>query len=410
MRRWIRLWLSRRQEENDLAEELRAHLAIESQLRVDAGTSPDEAARAAQRAFGNATRIQEDVRESWGWAGAQRFGEDVRIGLCMLRKTPLWTAVICTTLALGVSLSTAIFSIVYCVLLQPLTYPNPDRLVALWPSAPKNGYARFNFSAALWLDWRKNSALLEDIALTRPIANFNLTRDGEPERLQGARTSSNLPAVLQVRPMLGRTFTEGEAKRGCESRGPEPCVLAAKVRWRPRDLRAENSTQWRALRSDRRNAARVPLSECGLRVVDPFVHSPGRDSPWHEQPVHCRRPTEDWRQPGAGTGRIFRDDASARRGISRQVSSRQRLGRGAGGVPGTERCLSGAQRVTSAAHLPVAASAILEVHFFARSWRSLIDRRLLDLRRGLAEDDPTAQQSEHDGGESTMHVPSLEID
>ena len=210
MRRWIRLWLSRRQEEGDLREELRAHLAIEVQQRMDAGDSPEEAARGAQRAFGNTARIQEDVRESWGWAGAQRFGEDVRIGLRMLRKTPLWTAVICTTLALGVGLSTAIFSIVYCVLLQPLPYPNPDRLVALWPSAPKSGYARFNVSAALWLDWRKNSALLEDIALTRPIANFNLTGDGEPERLQGARTSANLPAVLQVRPLLGRTFTEEE--------------------------------------------------------------------------------------------------------------------------------------------------------------------------------------------------------
>lgn len=210
MRRWIRLWLARKQEESDLTEELRAHLAIESQQRMNAGESPVDASRAAQRAFGNTARIQEDVREAWGWAATQRFGEDIRIGLRLLRKTPLWTTVICATLALGVGLSTAIFSIVYVVLLQPLPYPNPDRLVALWPSAPQSGYARFNVSAALWLDWRKNSTLLEDIALTRPIANFNLTGDGEPERLQGARTSANLPMVLRVRPSLGRTFTEEE--------------------------------------------------------------------------------------------------------------------------------------------------------------------------------------------------------
>ena len=184
MGRWIRLWLTRKREENDLSEELRAHLAIETQQRIEAGESPDAAARAAARAFGNTAIIQEDVRESWGWAGVVRFIEDVRFGLRMLRKAPVWTAVIAATLALGVGLSTAIFSVVYGVLLQPLPYPNADRVVALWPTAPKNASARFFVSAALWLDWRQNATLFEDMALVRPIANFNLTGDGAPERLR----------------------------------------------------------------------------------------------------------------------------------------------------------------------------------------------------------------------------------
>jgi putative ABC transport system permease protein len=212
MRRSIRLWRSRKQEDDDLSEELRAHLAIETGQRIEAGDAPDEAVRAAKHAFGNTAIIQEDVREAWGWAGIERFIEDVRLGLRMLRKTPVWTAVICATLALGVGISTAIFSVVYGVLLQPLPYPNPDRLVALWPTATGNGYARFNVNAALWLHWRRNSTLLEDIALTRPIANFNLTGDGDPERLQGARATFNLPLVLRVRPLLGRIFTEEEQR------------------------------------------------------------------------------------------------------------------------------------------------------------------------------------------------------
>jgi predicted permease len=110
-------------------------------------------------------------------------------------------------------LSTAIFSVVYSVLLQPLPYPDADRIMALWPSARKTGYSRFNVNAALWLHWRKNSTLFEDIALTRPIANFNLTGDGAPERLQGARTSFNVPPVLGVRPLFGRIFTEEEQRR-----------------------------------------------------------------------------------------------------------------------------------------------------------------------------------------------------
>src|SRR5262249_1707529 len=122
------------------------------------------------------------------------------------------TAVISATLALGVGLSTAIFSVVYGVLLQPLPYPHADRLVALWPTAPRNGYTRFNVNALLWIEWQKNSTLLPDIALTRPIANFNLTGEGEPERLQGARTTYNLSRVLGTTPLLGRTFTEEEQR------------------------------------------------------------------------------------------------------------------------------------------------------------------------------------------------------
>src|SRR5216684_138940 len=212
MKRWIRWWLSRKQEENDLAEELRAHMKIEEHERVEAGEAPDEASRVARRVFGNTARIQEDVRETWGWSAIERSFEDLRYGLRMLRKTPAWTSVICATLALGIGLSTVTFSVVYSVLLQPLPYPEADRIMALWPSARKTGYARFSVSAALWLHWRKDSTLFEDIALTRPIANFNLTGDGAPERLQGARTSFNVPLVLRVRPLLGRTFTEEEQR------------------------------------------------------------------------------------------------------------------------------------------------------------------------------------------------------
>lgn len=212
MRLWTRLWRSRKAGDEDLSDELHAHLAIEQQQRIEGGESPDEAARTAKRVFGNTARIQEDVHESWGWAGVERFGEDVRVGVRMLRKTPVWTAVISATLALGVGISTAIFSVVYGVLLLPLPYPNPDRLVALWPTATQTSRARFFVSAALWLDWRKNSTLLEDIALTRPVANFNLTGEGVPERIKGARATFNLPLVLRVRPALGRLFTEEEQR------------------------------------------------------------------------------------------------------------------------------------------------------------------------------------------------------
>lgn len=145
-----------------------------------------------------------------GWSGFGRIRDDIRFGLRMLRRTWAWTGMVSMTLALGIGMSTSIFSVVYAVLLRPLPYPHPESLVAVGLTASQNGYSRFYVNAALWSDWRKNTKLLEDLALTRPVANFNLTGQGTPERLQGARTSFNVPSVLRTHPLLGRTFTEDE--------------------------------------------------------------------------------------------------------------------------------------------------------------------------------------------------------
>src|SRR4029077_20379649 len=89
-----------------------------------------------------------------------------------------------------------------------------ERLVALWSSSTNRGLlSRFNVIAANWQDWRTQARTFEDIALVRNIANFNLTGEGPPERLRGARTSANLTAVLGVAPILRRTFTEEETQR-----------------------------------------------------------------------------------------------------------------------------------------------------------------------------------------------------
>jgi putative ABC transport system permease protein len=136
--------------------------------------------------------------------------KDLRHGFRSLLNTPIWTFTVAATLALGIGLTTAIFSIVYGVLLRRLPYPEPSRLVALWSSAVDGSMARFNVSPANWRDWRTELRSFEEIALTRPIANFNLTGSGQPERLQGARSSWNLTDVLAVRPLRGRWYSEAE--------------------------------------------------------------------------------------------------------------------------------------------------------------------------------------------------------
>src|SRR5215510_12381555 len=183
---WLRWPGSRKVEERELDEELDAHLEIEARVRTEAGDDPADAALAARRLFGNVTRIREETREAWGWSRTERFCDDVRYGLRMLLKSPGWTAVMCATLALGIGLSTAIFSLTYGLLVRALPYPESGRLVTLWltnSAAAAANVPRFNANAANWLDWRAGSRLLSDIALTRAETSFNLTGNGQPERV-----------------------------------------------------------------------------------------------------------------------------------------------------------------------------------------------------------------------------------
>jgi predicted permease len=146
--------------------------------------------------------------------GEDEMIQDLRYGVRMLLKSPGFTAVAALTLALGIGASTSVFSLAYGILLRALPYPNPGRLATLWltnSAAVAAGVPRFNVNAVNWLEWRAQSTSFDDIALTRVAVNFNLTGDDRPERVQGARASSNLPHVLGVEPRLGRMFTEEEA-------------------------------------------------------------------------------------------------------------------------------------------------------------------------------------------------------
>src|SRR5215475_9426440 len=147
------LWWRRRREE-ELEEEIQSHLQMAIRDRMERGESAEEAESAARREFGNVGLIKETTRGMWGWAGVKLIFDDMRYGLRMLRKTPGWTAVMGATLALGIGLTTAIFSLAYGILLRPLPYHDPEPLVAIQLTAViSSGLARFNVNASNWLEW-----------------------------------------------------------------------------------------------------------------------------------------------------------------------------------------------------------------------------------------------------------------
>ncbi len=204
--------------DREMAEELRFHIDKEMETQMRFGASPESARRAARLKLGSVDAAQEASRDERPGSRIRQFARDVVFGARLLRKSFAFTAATIGIVALGVGAVTAIFSVVYGVMLKPLPYAEPDRLVSVWSVMPKLNLARASVSAADFMDFRASSRVFDDLALVRTNGNFNLVGEGgEPERLQGARTSANLLKVLGVRPLLGRPFTEEEQRSGNEN-------------------------------------------------------------------------------------------------------------------------------------------------------------------------------------------------
>lgn len=129
--------------------------------------------------------------------------KDIQYGIRSLLKRPGYTAIAVMTLALGIGANTAIFSVVNAVVLRPLPYADPDRLVVLWETSP--GSDRRSVAPGNFVDWSAQNKTFEELAATF-YGNFNVTGDGEPERIDGATITSNFMHVLGAQPQLGRTF------------------------------------------------------------------------------------------------------------------------------------------------------------------------------------------------------------
>ncbi len=134
---------------------------------------------------------------------------DLKFALRQLLKNPGFTAVAVLTLALGIGANTAMFSVINAVLIRPLPFPNPERLVSVWQEYPKRAWPRANFSLPNFRDLRNDITLFAD-AGAYALSSHTLTSGGEPRRLNTIRMSASMLPTLQVQPMLGRNFSEAE--------------------------------------------------------------------------------------------------------------------------------------------------------------------------------------------------------
>jgi len=141
--------------------------------------------------------------------------KDIRYGVRGLWKRPGFTAVAVLTLALGIGANTAIFSVVNAVLLKPLQFRDPDRLVMIWEDATFAGFPRNTPAPANYVDWKTQTQSFEDVAASAE-STFNLTGDGDPERVTAYKVTANFFPLFGVPPALGRGFTADDDRPGAQ--------------------------------------------------------------------------------------------------------------------------------------------------------------------------------------------------
>ncbi len=211
--RRARNFLRTRYQERRLDEEMRFHLEMEAEKNERAGMTPSEARRAAILSFGGVDTHKESVRDARGFRWLDDLIADVRYASRSLRQTPGFTAIAVLTLSIGIGVITAAFTAFYTVWLQPLPYPDADRLFVVYAQNREMHETGVNISYPDYLDWRRSVRAFAGLAVFNWNSNTLSGREGA-ERVSGAEISANLLPALGVEPFIGRNFTPEERQRG----------------------------------------------------------------------------------------------------------------------------------------------------------------------------------------------------
>ncbi|HTS66189.1 MAG TPA: ABC transporter permease [Candidatus Acidoferrales bacterium] len=209
--------------EAELDDELRFHRDRQLEKYLQSGLARDEALRRVRLEFGGLDQVKEDCRDARGVRPLETFLQDLRYALRTLRKSPGFTAVALFTLALGIGANTAIFSVVYGVLIQPLPFRDPAGLVVLNETTPRVGTVSVSYPN--FLDWRAQSRTFSAMAAVYGL-HFNLAGASRPENIGALAVSPDFFSITGVRPVLGRVFTASEEKPGAA-----PVLLLTHALW-----------------------------------------------------------------------------------------------------------------------------------------------------------------------------------
>ncbi len=189
--------------------EMRFHVEMETADLVARGVAPDEARRRALLSFGGVERFKDEGRDARGVGALEDFVRDVRVGARSLARRPAFAAVVVSTLAIGIGGTTAIFGAVHGVLLAPLPYRDPERIITVWTRDDVERTEKDDVAPGNFLDWRTRQRSFATFAAARPYSMDYLGPDG-PEHLGTWLVSEGFFETFGVRPLLGRTFLPDE--------------------------------------------------------------------------------------------------------------------------------------------------------------------------------------------------------
>ena len=192
---------------SDLDGEIRDHIERETDDNIARGMPAREARSAALRKFGSVFRVREEARAVWIPVWLDQLRQDARYTLRTLGRNPGFTTVAVLTLALGIGLTTAVFSVVHAVLLRPLPYTDGDRIVLVRETFRQVG----NASAGHFHDWTEHATVFEQTAAGQGTT-FNLAGEGDPERVRGMRVTPGYFEVAHMPPVAGRYFTQQDGE------------------------------------------------------------------------------------------------------------------------------------------------------------------------------------------------------
>ena len=259
-----RTWLSPRAVDQDFASELDSHLAMLIDENIRRGMSPEEARRAARIKLGGVTQLKETNRELRSLPVIETFLQDARYAIRMLRKNPGFTAVAVLTLALGIGANTAIFSVVYAVLLKPLPYANPNQLVSAFQANIQEGVPEDGTSYPNFEEWRAQNHVFSDLS-TINFHQLTLTGSGEPSVVNTCVVTPQHFALLDVKPLQGRIFYPDDGKQGAP-----PVVILSENLWRGA-LGADPKILGSSITLDKRPFTVVGIMPAAFR--SPFINN-----------------------------------------------------------------------------------------------------------------------------------------
>ncbi|HUF46269.1 MAG TPA: ABC transporter permease, partial [Vicinamibacterales bacterium] len=205
----LRALMRRRRFEDDMAEELRLHIEHYAGDLVRAGVPPDVAMRRARLEFGSVDNVKDDCRESRGLRLFDALQRDTRHAIRLMRRSPGFTVTALATLALCLGATLTIFAVVDAVLLRPLPFPDPDRVMSVYNTYPRAGVPNDGCSLTNYYERRGKIAAFAGVAAYRD-GTAVIGETGATEHVETTRVSPDYFATLGVLPAMGRAFTEAE--------------------------------------------------------------------------------------------------------------------------------------------------------------------------------------------------------